>query len=66
MSYTGYADKTFASIKAHDSVEKTKLIKEQKSMEIEKGQKAIKGIFSGIIYSSPVWLLIISLVIWLI
>lgn len=66
MSYTGYANKTFASIKSHDSVEKPKLIKEQKSMVLEKGQKAIKGIISGVIYSIPVWFLIISLAIWLI
>lgn len=66
MSYTAYANKTFASIKAHDTVEKPKRIKELKSKEMGKGQKAIKGIISGVIYSIPVWFLIISLIIWLI
>ena len=66
MSYTAYINKTFASIKSHDSVEKSKLINSIEKSILIKEKKSTKGIINGVIYSMPVWFLVISLAIWLI
>ena len=67
MNCSTYANKTFALVPAHDSIETTKLVQEQEAIEMEtiKGS-AIKGIINGLIVSIPFWGLIACIAIWLI
>ena len=80
MGHTACDDKIVEPIQSHDSIAKLRLIKGQKSIEREQEQEvieietnlralqlgAIKGIIYGTIFSIPIWLLIFSLIIWLI
>ena len=80
MGYTAYVDKIVEPIQSNDNIAKIKLIKGQKSIENEQEQKfietetdlitpelgAIKGIINGFFVSLPIWLLIFSLINWLI
>ena len=80
MGYTAYVDRIVEPIQSNDNIAKIKLIKEQKSIENEQEQEFIetetdlitlklgtaKGIINGFFISIPIWLLIFSLINWLI
>jgi hypothetical protein len=67
MYYSTYANRTLARFPALDSIETTKLVQEQETIEMEtlKGS-AFKGIINGLIVSIPFWGLIACIAIWLI
>ena len=67
MHYSAYANRTFARFPSLDSIETTKPVQEQETIEMETfNGSTFKGIICGLILCIPFWGLIAYIAIWLI
>ena len=64
MSYPAYDTKIHIPVQTYDRIEKLRVVKEQKSINLKEEKPVPQGILKRAISSMPLWFMIISLGIW--